>query len=513
MTKLHPSPLYFSYFLKYRVAILSIAIYGFFYLHIKNGLWKGDFWEHSAVVRELSTHILHPQHPQLLLDAPHAFYSPYAVAIALLSRLIHLDAITTLSIVGLVNLGLLLLGFRLFIFSLNFRYPKATLFYALLLMLFYWDYHTWSYSGFFHIGALGYVLPYPSTFTTGLTFITLHLNRRRIDKTKNYLFIPISLLVGIILLSHPLTFLFLVIGLYSFSLESQGFGLRDIALITLSLIGSLLCAALWPYFPFFTLVIHESGLYHAFNQEMYQQILLRTWPSLVGIPLILAKIRINWRSPLGLMLVIFTGIYVTGAFTGKYTCGRVISYIILLLQIVIAERLALLESHFQRFSIQSQRKRLHLLFIPISVAVVCILLSWRPVIRVLWKALQQRQPGYESFLFLSNFTKQDEVILTDLETSWVTPTFGGKVIATLHPLVFVPDHEIRQADIHYFFNENSTGEQRQRIIEKYEVTYVLLKKEKTNQWQQITQSVSPPAQVIYENEIFLLISLKSVQKY
>jgi len=55
------------------------------YRHTRNQLWVEDFWEHSAVVRELSTHLLHPKHPQLLLDAPHPFYSPYAVMVALLA--------------------------------------------------------------------------------------------------------------------------------------------------------------------------------------------------------------------------------------------------------------------------------------------------------------------------------------------------------------------------------------------------------------------------------------------
>ena len=74
-----------SWLITCRFALLCLLVWGVMYRHTRNQLWVEDFWEHSAVVRELSTHLLHPKHPQLLLDAPHPFYSPYAVMVALLA--------------------------------------------------------------------------------------------------------------------------------------------------------------------------------------------------------------------------------------------------------------------------------------------------------------------------------------------------------------------------------------------------------------------------------------------
>ena len=54
-------------------AVVSAALVILLGLHTRNAQWNGDFWEHRAVVRELSTHPFSPQHPQLLVDAPHAF--------------------------------------------------------------------------------------------------------------------------------------------------------------------------------------------------------------------------------------------------------------------------------------------------------------------------------------------------------------------------------------------------------------------------------------------------------
>ena len=97
-------------------------------LGTRNQQWIGDFWEHSAVVRELATHILHPKHPQLLSDAPHAFYTPYTVMVALLARTLRLSAVTALSIMGLFNLLLFFLGLRLFVRSIALKHRIATAF-------------------------------------------------------------------------------------------------------------------------------------------------------------------------------------------------------------------------------------------------------------------------------------------------------------------------------------------------------------------------------------------------
>ena len=70
--------------------------------------WFGDFWEHAAVVRELATHPLSPRHPLLSSDAPHAFFSPYALAVAGASRALGSDPVTTLAAAGIGNFGKLL---------------------------------------------------------------------------------------------------------------------------------------------------------------------------------------------------------------------------------------------------------------------------------------------------------------------------------------------------------------------------------------------------------------------
>jgi hypothetical protein len=498
-----------SWLMKYRFAILCLLVFGVMCLHTRTGQWVGDFWGHSAIVRELATHILHPRHPQLLLDAPHAFYSPYAVMVALLARALHSDAVTALSIMGLVNLGLFFLGLRLFVFSTVPKHQSATAFYTLLLTLFCWGSAPWVWSGFFHIGALRYVLPYPSTFAAALTLIALGVNWLRMETKQQIWLVPIFLIAVTVLISHPITFLFLAVGLISQSCTKESSVLWEIILVGSLLSLAFLVAAFWPYFPMLKLFMSESGVfhakYHADCRVMYQQVVSRVWPSLIGVPLVIASIRSNWRRPSVLMLVILSGIYVFGAISGKYGCGRVVSFIVLLLHVTIAEHLSMFESKVYDIRASSW---LYRLIVPASVVVFALLLSLTPLKKTLLHAFFKHPPTYTSYLFLPQFTCQYDVVLSDIKSSWIVPTFGGKVVAARHALAFVPDQDIRKSDIDLFFNEETVFAERQQIIQKYKANYLLLNKSEIVSWQGLQQSFVHQGQVVFESDKFVLISLK-----
>ncbi len=118
-----------------RYLALAAILFLLMLLHTANGLWIGDFWEHSAVVRELATHPLQPQNHRLLLDAPHVLYTPYALAVALLVRLSSLTPITALALSGLFNLILWLAA--LWLFS-RLLLGSGVAFYSLLFTLLLW---------------------------------------------------------------------------------------------------------------------------------------------------------------------------------------------------------------------------------------------------------------------------------------------------------------------------------------------------------------------------------------
>jgi hypothetical protein len=140
-----------GYLLNYRFFILCLILFVLMVFQAINGQWGGDFGEHVAVVRELAAHPFSPKHPILLLDAPHEFYSPYTLGIALISRITRMDVVATLSLAGLANLILFLFSLRLFISSLFPENREATSFYALLFILCLWGKGPWRWSGFFNL--------------------------------------------------------------------------------------------------------------------------------------------------------------------------------------------------------------------------------------------------------------------------------------------------------------------------------------------------------------------------
>jgi alpha-1,6-mannosyltransferase len=474
--------------------------------YARNGQWgaASDFWEHSAVLRELSTHILNPKHPQLLLDSPHAFYSPYAVLLAAFSRFSTLDPVTTLSIAGLVNLGLFFLGLRLFVLSIVPRERgNIASFYALLFVLLWWGSDPWSYSGFFYFGGLGGRLPYPSTFSTSLSLICLGSARTGLEQKSPVRILGFLVVLVAVLISHPISFLFLVAGLLSFAFDTKGRTLTQVLIVVSLLVMALLIASMWPYFPFLKFLVNESDVYHANNRVMYRDVLSRIWPALIGVPLIISKLHQNWRHPLAIVIVILSGIYVFGGVSGKYAFGRVISHIVLVLQVAIADRVSEFELQISRGHRASWLRRLTVTTGAIAFSFV---LSWKGLNTVLASATS-REPNYTSYLFLSRMTGQYDLILSDIRSSWIVPTFGGKVVAALHPLAFVPDDNIRKSDLKQFFSKATTLGERRRMIEKYDAKYVLLNKLMLGDCHECLLAFESLGKSIFENESFLLISV------
>jgi hypothetical protein len=499
-----------SWLLEHRFAVLSLTVFALMCLHTLNGQVGEDFWDHSAVVRELATHPLHPGHPELLLDVPHAFYSPYALVVALISRAAHADAVTALLVAGLFNLVLLFLSLRFFVSSIVPEHKEATAFYALLLTLFGWGFTAWYYSGFFRIGTLGYVLAYPSTFAVGLAFVALGLNKLRTQTRQRIWLVPIFLITVVVLLCHAIAFLFLAVGLVSMPWGEEGkSALPQTATLAALLVLAFLSATLWHYFPLLKLLTNGSDVYHASNADTYRQVLSRLWLSLFGVPLLLIDLRAKWRRPLVIMLAVLTTLYAYGGVSGKYSYGRVIPFVVLLLHIVIAERLAALESWVRTRRPTSEWRGL---IVPACVVAVALLLSWEPLRDVLARARPGRQPDYEAYRFLSKYMGQYDVVLSDIRTSWLVPTFGGKIVATLHPVAFVPDQGERWSDVDRFFTAATTTEERWRTIEKYGVGYLLLNKSTMTNWRELQSTFAPTGQLEFESDAFVLISLKPHQR-
>lgn len=495
-----------AWFLKSRYWLLCALVFGLLALRTDNSFWVGDFWEHSSVIRELATHPLHPLHPQLLSDSPSAFNTPYHLLLGLVVRLSAKSAVEVLAIAGLFNLILFFASFYLFVSTLDRQNRSGLAFYSLLLVLLLWGTYAWNFSGFYHLRNLGYILPFPSMFAMAISLFGLWLNDLRL-KQKNELFlIPIWLIAATVLLTHSITFFFLAAGLAAFSLQT-----RRSLWIELLKIGGLLAlafgiAVLWPYYPFIKLMTGESALYHLSNQVMYQHLLLRVWPLLIGIVLLILEARKNWRSPLPWMFAALLGVYLFGWLNGSYSYGRVISYLGVILQITIAIYMLKLEGWV---GVRFQAAQAGRAIFSLGTALLLILVTLTAQVIPLIETIQpQESNNLEKYLFLSQYTGQYDVTLTDLPTSMIVPTFGGKVVAYDRPLPFVSDMGQRKEDVLRFYDPQTSVNDRQEILKKYAVKYILLEKKPEADWETTRALVAQFGELIYRGKRFLLYAVK-----
>ena len=124
--------------------------------------------------------------------------------------------------------------------------------------------------------------------------------------------------------------------------------------------ASLLAAAVWPYYPFFRMALFDPAYHGELNTCsacFFQAVPWRVMPALIGVPVIILRMRANWRDPLGLMFIMLVAIYTLAAMFQQWTYGRVISYIVLTLQIALAAAVAQIESKLNFVSLSPSVQR------------------------------------------------------------------------------------------------------------------------------------------------------------
>lgn len=499
------------------------------------GIWVEDFWEHSAAVGELIRHPFNPGHPQLNVSAAHTFLNPYTFVVAQFARLFQLDAISALSLFGVINFCLFCYGLHAFISSLQIRNQTCNLqsrtvdnntitFYALLLILFLWGGKPWPYSGFFNYEIFFWNLAYPSTFIGGLSLLGLAFNARH-QFDRNYLYLAVLIaLTTTALLTHPLTAQFLLIGFFAqiFAPQQAQGGqqvTRSVQFIALSklaiiFVASLAIATRWPFYPILELFQGASKVYDISNGDMYFHLLNRTWPFMLLAPLFLWMLLKPALRPLLIIFVATATIYGLGYVTERYSFGRIVSYTIIVIQIACAVAAFQFEHWLQGSAPRIARVG--------QIATLLLLLFWASqwapssISRLLtagnsvWLGRTvSNQIIYKDYLFLPSHIAPQAVVFADIETSWFIPSFEAKVVAADHPLAFVKDAEQRREDVIKFFEQQTSVQERTALLQKYQAKYLLLNKQLNTSWAQIYSQFSntTSSSVIFENEKFALIKL------
>ena len=471
---------------------------------ISNGLLGGDLYHHAAVVRELARHPLHPQHPILPVAAPHAGYSPYALMVACVSRLVGVPALDALRAAGLLNL--LLLFWTLHLFVREVFPARHADFYALLFILLLWGFSPWMTSGFLHLNYLVQGAAYPSTFATALLFLAWYVAVLIARGGTAWLLLPLTGIVFVVLLDHPITAGSLIVGLFAVTFD---FGRSWRSFVRLfSVCGAaFVLVGLWPYYPFYSLILGKSANIDAVISHLYPgpgAVLLMTFPALIGLPLLGLRVKTNRSDFLATIFLCSLVIYLVGAFTGKYVVGRVIYFMILALQLSAADWLSRREGKLGAGTYG------HTVWLSPHTVLASAALGGLMMTPGLMTCLPIFQNSYGEYSFLSSYVGRDAIILSDFDTSLKIPAFRGKLVsyAPEHSLFFV-DTQSRERDVRQFFSDSTLPSERVQILQRYRVSFVFLNRKVVENWPTILQSLSMTTSVAYLDGSILLLKINS----
>lgn len=518
-------PVYLNFFsnvaeliFRHRLLLLSLLILARYTLEATSGgRWAGDFWEHSAVVNEFMTRPLSPLHPQLNVNASHAFLNPYGFSVAMMALLIKADAINTLAAFGVLNFTILVIGLRQFIATVDQPRAEGITFYTLLLAMFLWGKDAWQFSGFYNIEILNDVLPYPSTLALGLSLCALALFSKnlalysaaaRLLAVKRYLLI--GLIAAVVLLIHPLTALFLWIGLASQVFACQPTRIYAWFDLGLTVTFSIGLAACWPYFSIVQLMFGAGAAYHPSNASMYLEIIQGTWPILLTLPLILWRATQRPNRAIALAMLALLALYGWGYYSHQYSFGRSITFLLLLSNLLVAQCLIEIE--------RLPRPQILLLIKAGTAAALCVVAAawlYQSTSRLLTIANSlylgrpiASQISYRDLMFLKEYVQHDDVVLADIESSWILPSLAGKAVATKHPLAFVPDWFLRKGDVIDFFDLKTTAQARAEILKKYQPKYLLIKKIDSIPCNEILNQFGEGTLPVFNNDNFVLLQVQ-----
>jgi hypothetical protein len=461
---------------RHRYLALCALVFALMLSHTLNAQWGGDFWEHAAAVRELAQAPFDPSHPLFALDAAHLDFAPYPLALGLFAKITGVSAVSTLEIAGMVNLVLLLIGFRLFVRVFSER--RTAPFYALVFLLLLYGWSPWSASGLLHLNALGGVLSYPSTFAIAVGFFTVALFARWLRSGGSaWWLVAVALMATAAVLTHPVSAVFIYPTLAALVLESRRAGtLEVLAPSALTIAASIALALVWPYFSLVTLFTDNVGVYDATNQFIYEAALKRALPVLLAVPLIWIRLRRDWRDPLALLIVFFGLLYIYGDASDNWNWGRTISFEFIVVFTLFGDFASDLESRMRAGGL-GRGLRFALTGLAAMLLVLELVNMRTGISEAVPGASYEDDPGtsrFPAYAALFRGTDRDAVTLAGLQSGRGIPVYAGKIVAYNNPEAFVDDHPQRQEDVRRFFRSSATQRSRQSIIDRYDVSFVLI---------------------------------------
>ncbi len=484
--------------LKNSYIILAIGLLVFELFHISKGRWSGDFWEHSAVVNELSKNLLYPKNPILNSNIPHAFFSPYAIIVSLFSKITSLNSIQSLAFFSVINLLLFLSVFLKFCEALFKKNTNLLATISLIFILFFWGFNPYKWSGFYHIYGLHHILAYPSTFAFILSLLALTILLNNLHQISYLKGASILFINTFVLITHPTTALFLFATIFSiYVTTSKHNEWQKIKIVSVLIIPSVFLASFWPYFNFLSLFSGVGSNFHSDSLVLYSEVFTKYWP----IAIIIISFS-NIRNHVIVRFLIFTSIllllvYSIGYLFKIYGVSRVIANSMMLTQILLAYIL---------FDDLKNNLKNRPIFIG-SLFLLSLIINFYPLKKAANIFYNSDNSYYEQFHFLREFVNPYDVILSDSKSNWIIPSFNGKVIASNHPLYWVDDLAERRLAVEAFFKNSTNIADKRLILNIYNPDYILIDHSKNKLNDNYMNWMEQVGESVYQKETIQLFKV------
>jgi hypothetical protein len=462
----------------------------------RDNVWGADAWEHHRVILALSQDFEHPQNPTYAAEPPSIRYSPYSVVLAAISRASGIDTWDVLSAAGVVNvLGLLV---ALWFFLAAYREQRIAT-YALLMMLGLW------------LVAPGYAssnalsdMPWhgvnPTAFALPIILIVWAIARRISCGTLSPLWgLAIGPLSSSVILTHAIAGAFCALGLAILLLlcPSEYRGRLFIVLIASAIFGAALCF-LWPWYDFTKVLVGKKLEGTWFNLAIAWRT-LTVW-YLPSILFALFALPMRSRPLVAFCLLGLVASYAMGWLSiplRSFSLQRGSLAGVWFAQIAVAAWAAdskLLDPRTWNGRIRNLLSEDILTSCRPAVDVcLMILLLWgfgtqiwsiareahlarayvAPLTGREYKQLDLRR----RYAGLLAPMKLHDVVLADNRTAWPVPSFGGRIVSSLHGEFFIMDEAEREKDVQLFFAEGTDDKQRAKIVRRYKARWIMLNTE------------------------------------
>jgi hypothetical protein len=469
-----------------------------------------DYGQHAAVVERLRESLFHPRHP--LVDLPgdgNPYYSPYAFAQGAFARLTGLNGIETVRLATPFHLAVLLTGLNRLVRALTPR-PWAPV-WALLAVLLLWGTERAWWSGFLNLMSLTGNSGYPSALALGATLWAWALTAGRVraadgptptpgrdrnqdqdqdrDRDQDRRgdrhgirfvgprglpglpgYLALGVLYGLILLTHPVTFVAAALGAVAFVAPSRRNLSPALLLRWASAAATAFAVALaWPWTDVVALAGDTS--LDVMHRQLYDRLAERFWlAAVLGLPALVLRARRAgrpWRDPLVLLFLLDCAALAYGWFSGRWTYARLLGPALLPPQLALAVELAA-PRPWPRW-----RRALGAAAV---AGALCGLLTVHAGALVPWSRLDQ-PPRWPSYDWAARHVDRGETLLSDgYFAPRLLPGYGVDLVAPPWPDPVLGETERgRRLAATARYLDPATGRAgREAVVRRYRVRWVLL---------------------------------------